>query len=72
MIDRTQLAPDRINYSFGMKVSLGNYQSASFLISYTSDVKDTETKEDTLKRIIKFVESEADKKRGELGVKDGD
>lgn len=58
--------PDRINYSFGMKVNMGNYESTDFHISFTTDVKEDETKEQAYQRAVKFVEKEAERKFHEL------
>lgn len=57
---------DRVNYSFGHKVNLGNYESADFHISYSSDVKADETPEKALNRVRKFVEAKAEEKLDEL------
>lgn len=57
---------DRISYSFGMKVNLGNYESADFHISMSSTVKNGETPEEAMARLQKFVEDEADKKREQI------
>lgn len=48
--------PDRISYSLGMKVNLGNYESADFHISLSSDVESGETNEQALSRLQSFVE----------------
>jgi hypothetical protein len=53
---------DRLSYSFGMKINLGNYESADFHISYSTDVREGEGQHEALARAIKFVEEEADKK----------
>jgi hypothetical protein len=58
--------PDRVNYSYGMKVSLGNYESADFHMSLSSDVRDSETPEQALERVKEFVENESEKKFDEL------
>ena len=60
-------SPDRVNFSFGMKVNLGNYQSADFHLSLSSDVKGEESVKDALKRCEKFVEAESERKLAELG-----
>lgn len=54
--------PDRLSYSFGLKLNIGNYQSADFHVNYSSDVKDGETIQQAFKRIVKFVEEESEKK----------
>lgn len=58
--------PDRISYSWGMKLNLGNYQSADFHMSLSSDVKAGETPEKAMKRARDFIEKESEKKLDEL------
>ncbi|NBW99425.1 hypothetical protein EBR03_07620 [bacterium] len=53
---------DRISYSAGMKVNIGNYESADFHVSMSSDVRAKETPEQALKRIAEFVDGELEKK----------
>ena len=60
------MEPDRITYSFGLKVNLGNYQSASVYLSYASDLKQGETDSDALSRITQFVEDNVRLKRDEV------
>lgn len=60
--------PNRISYSFGMKVNLGNYESADFHISLSSDVEPHESLKQAMGRIQAFVEEECDKKFTELKV----
>ena len=57
---------DRVNYSYGMKVNLGNYESADFHMSLSSDVRAGETPEDAMERVKFFVENESEKKFDEL------
>ena len=57
---------DRVNYSYGMKVNMGNYESADFHVSLSTDVKEGETPKQALARAIKFVEAEAEVKFDEL------
>ena len=57
---------DRISYTFGMKLNMGNYESADFHISLSSDLKAGETHEKALKRVQTFVEDEAERKLDEL------
>jgi len=52
---------DRVSYSFGMKINIGNYQSVDFHLSYSTDVKDGETREDAMERATEFVQAKADK-----------
>jgi len=54
--------PDRVNYSFGMKIPLGDYKMADFHVNFSSDVKDGETWEQALQRVQVFVERECLKK----------
>jgi hypothetical protein len=58
---------DRISYGFSMKVNMGNYQSADFHVSLSSDVAEGETPSAAFARIVKFVEKESEKKLNELG-----
>jgi len=46
---------DRVSYSFGMKLSTGNYQSSDFHVSMTSDVNTGETSEQAFERVRKEV-----------------
>ena len=64
---------DRVSYSFGMKLSgPGKYESTSFSLTLTSDVKEEETAEEALKRVTSFVEDQADVKLTELRNAYGD
>lgn len=56
------MEPDRISYSAGMKVNIGNYESADFHVSMSSDVSKGETSEEALARIAKFVDGALEKK----------
>jgi hypothetical protein len=56
---------DRISFSMGLKVNLGNYESADFHISFSSDLKEGETPKGALKRISKFVEESLEAKAKE-------
>jgi hypothetical protein len=51
---------DRLSYSFGVKMNIGNYQSVDFHISYSSDVKEGETPDKALTRIKKYVEAKVE------------
>lgn len=51
-----------------MKVNLGNYESADFHISLSSDVEPHESLKQAMGRIQAFVEEECDKKFTELKV----
>jgi len=57
--DLQKKSPDRVSYSFGRKLNLGNYESADFHISYSTDVEAGETKKDAMARAVKFVELRA-------------
>ena len=58
--------PDRVNYTLGCKVNMGNYESVNLNISYSTDSRSNETIQETLERAITFVEHNIDKKREEL------
>jgi hypothetical protein len=51
---------DRISYSFGAKINIGNYQSIDFHVSYSSDVKEDEKADSAYSRVKKYVESKAE------------
>ncbi len=51
---------DRISYSFGAKINIGNYQSIDFHISYSSEVKPDEKTDTAYSRVKKYVESKAE------------
>jgi len=57
---------DRVNYTFGLKINLGNYESATVQASFSSDVKEGETIEEAYKRVQEIVENEVDEKRTQL------
>lgn len=58
--------PDRVSFSFGAKVSIAQYESADFHMTYSSDVKANETPAQAFKRVSKFVEEESEKKLDEV------
>jgi len=58
--------PDRISYSLGMKINMGNYESADLHVGLSSDVREGETQESAMKRIKKFVEAQAEKEANEI------
>ena len=58
--------PDRISYSFGMKINMGNYESVDVHMSLSTDVAEGETQEKALKRAQKFVESKVEEKHEEF------
>jgi len=57
---------DRVNYTFGLKINLGNYESCSINMSYSTDLKEGETPKDGMDRAVEFIENSIDKKRMEL------
>jgi hypothetical protein len=59
-------SPDRVTYSYSMKVGLPNYSSADFHVGLSSDVKPGETQEKAFARIKKFVDAQAEKELNEI------
>lgn len=57
---------DRVNYSMGMKLNIGNYQSIDFHASMSSDVKEEETWNQAYLRCMTFIEEKLEKKREEI------
>ncbi len=53
---------DRISYSEGRKINLGNYESMDYHISYSTDVQPDETPHQAFLRASKFVERHLKKK----------
>lgn len=53
--------PDRVSYTYGMKIGLPNYSSVDFHVSMSSDVKDGETPEKAHIRVKKFVDAQIEK-----------
>ena len=51
---------DRVSYSFGLKLNIGNYQSLDYHMSYSTDVKDGETPDVAMERARTFVQQKAD------------
>ena len=62
--------PDRVSYSFGMKINVGNYESKDFHVSLTSDIRDGETTEKALDRVRHEVEKYAQECHKRLSVKE--
>jgi len=60
------MTEDRVSYSMGIKVNLGNYQSADVHISYSTDVKKGETPQQALNRSQKFVEDNVEEQHEKL------
>jgi hypothetical protein len=60
---------DRVSYAFGRKLSDNNYGSFDVLVSYSTDVKNSEDIETALARCEKFVERSVLKKIEKLGKK---
>ena len=64
---------DRVNYSMGMKLNIGNYQSVDVHASMSSDVKDGESWNQAYLRCMTFIEEKLEKKREEIiGAVDGE
>lgn len=61
----TNKSLDRISYSFGCKINMGNYESVDVHMSLSTDVSEGETLDKALKRAQKFVESKVEEKRDE-------
>lgn len=47
---------DRLSYSFGVKMNIGNYQNIDLNVEYASDVRSDETPDKAFVRIKKYVE----------------
>lgn len=60
------MEPDRVSYSFGLKVNLGNFESASIHASFSTDVKEGEDFDTAVRRAAEEVETFVDSKREEL------
>lgn len=52
---------DRVSYSFGMKLNVGNYESVDFHVSLASDVEDGESFQEAMDAVKKEVEEYAKK-----------
>lgn len=63
---KNQTQADRVNYSFGMKIGLGDYSSADFHLSLSSDVRSGETVEEAFERVKTFVEERVEKEYEEI------
>lgn len=57
---------DRISYSFGCKINMGNYETVDIHMSYSTDVRGDEAVTDTLKRAQEFVEEQIEEKQNEF------
>lgn len=64
------MSGDRISYSFGMKLTTVQYESANFNITYTSDVKSEEELEEAFKRVRAFVHEKAEEEHD--GIRKGE
>jgi len=53
---------DRVMYSEGLKINIGDYESYDLHLSYSTDVSQTETKEQALQRAVKFIKKSLDKR----------
>ena len=51
---------DRLSYSFGAKINIGNYQNVDFNVTYSSDIKSGETPDKAFARIKKYVEQKVE------------
>jgi len=51
---------DRVSYSFGLKLNIGNYQSLDFHLSYSTDRREDETAEEAYERCRMFVETKSE------------
>lgn len=52
-----------MNYSFSVKINMGNYESCSIGASLSSDVKKGESISQALERVSEIVEKEVDRRR---------
>lgn len=52
--------PDRLSFSFGAKINMGNYESQDYHISMSSDLRQGETRMECIDRLAEFVLSRAD------------
>jgi len=52
-----------VNYSFSVKINMGNYESCSIGASLSSDVKKGESISQALERVSEIVEKEVDRRR---------
>jgi vacuolar-type H+-ATPase subunit D/Vma8 len=59
---------DRLSYSFGVKVNIGNFQNVDLHISYSSDVKSDESLDNAFKRIKKYVEKRIEAEVEQVGT----
>ena len=53
---------DRVMYSEGLKINIGDYESYDFHLSYSTDVSKTETPKSAMKRAVNFVKKQLDKR----------
>jgi len=56
------MANDRITYSLGYTINLGNYENAKIDVSYSADVGDDDDTRKMFKKITAWVEHQADNK----------
>lgn len=57
---------DKVNYSFGITMNMGDYESARVDVSYETEVKEDETPEEAYSRAVEFVEAKVGEKQDEL------
>lgn len=58
--------PDRVTYSFGMKINMGNYQSADFHVGLSTDVKEGETRDKAFARAKKYIDTRVEEEMNEI------
>lgn len=57
---------DRVSFTAGLKINMGDYESASIQFSYSSDVGYTEGREEATKRVVGYVEKVLEAKKNEI------
>jgi len=60
---------DRVSYSEGAKINVGNYESRDVHMSYTTDIKEGETTGEAMERAKEFIEEAINKEID--NIKDG-
>jgi len=53
---------ERVSYSFGFKMNLGNYESTDMHFSFSRDVKEGETEAVAMVKTMEFVDAVAKRK----------
>jgi len=59
-------SPDRVSYSFNVKIGLPKFSSVGFDVGMESDVREGETTEKAFRRVKRFVEDLAGKETDEI------